>query len=877
MQVFTWRDVQTKIEKKRELWPASWNRVDVYNDEIVVNVCSSEHKKEEDQSVFKDIFGKFYDGENEDIEIEFDQTKLKITYEEGDKEERLQKAEAPLFKDIFIPNEEKLILPKLPGAAITAFHSYKGGVGRTLSLIALANGIAKKYGGEKKVLIVDSDLEAPGLTWMMKEQQGSAAISYLDILSLMHFHDMDGDLAEKIAGLVKKSILVIETDKLESEHYFLPVYREEEQLLDIFSSPERIISGQNNKYVVAEFLSMIGAALGVDLVLVDLRAGITEFSAPFLFDPRVRKFFVTSTSMQSVKGTRMLLKEIWQRTGKNLVDFKIILTMIPQEMEENTIRRIEDGLMEVIESELASEDVAYLREDYLLRVRFDSPFISLGDFGQICDVLRGKKLLDIMEEAAGSMFEAEEDSDGNELTIKEVRETLLILHRIASEEITAEGSEELGMLATLPIREIVKDYQSEIPRIVVLGAKGSGKTYLYKQILGGKNWTEFTKSVGKADEEEICEALVLPLLSTVNANNIRNLARECVENANKMLEKKCIDSNMLNINYNEIMSYMDEAHSLTEWKQKWIETIVRTVGGRFEDLEAMDTYLKSQGKKVLFLVDGLEDLFMDAQARKDVSWKLAVRALCQNVVNELNSLKHGNIGIIIFARKDLASEAIEINFEQFRNQYFRYELRWTPTEALRLAAWIAARANHRFSEGIDILKSNREALEERLELLWGKKLGKNHSKEAFSSRWIIASLSDFNGQLQARDIVRFLKFATANLPDTKLASPDRFIMPVEVRNAIPECSKEKLKEIKDEMKETYYILEKLIEMPDEQKRLPLSMSKLSLTGEEIAKLESQGYLVSVEKKYYLPEIIRYAFGFKYEKGARPKVLTLLSN
>lgn len=875
MQVFTWRDVETKIEKNRELWPASWNRVDVYNDEIVINVCRAKQDKEKDHSVFKDIFGKFYDSEYESIEIEFDQTNLKITYEDG--EECQQKAASPLFKDIFIPKEEKLILPQLPGTAITAFHSYKGGVGRTLSLIALANGIAKKYGGRKKVLIVDSDLEAPGLTWMLKEQQGSAAISYLDILSLMHFHDMNAGLAEKIAGLIKKSILVIETDKLETEHYFLPVYREEEQLLDIFSSPEKIISGQNNKYVIAEFLSMIGAALGVDLVVVDLRAGITEFSAPFLFDPRVRKFFVTSTSMQSVKGTRMLLKEIWQRTGKSLSDFKIMLTMIPTEMEEHTIRRKEDELMEVIESELSQEDIAFLRDDYLIRVRFDSPFISLGDFQQICSVLRGKKLLDIMEEAADSIFAAEQESDDNELTLKEVRETLLNLHRIASKEITAEGTEELSMLATLPIREIVKDYQSEIPKIVVLGAKGSGKTYLYKQILGGKNWTEFTKSVEKTEEEEICEALVLPLLSTVNWNHIRGLAQECVENANKILGKEEIDSNILNTNYNEIMSYMEEVHSLTEWKRKWTEMIVRTAGGSFEDLEDMDNALENREKKVLFLVDGLEDLFMDAQAQKDENWKLAVRALCQNVVNELNSLKYGNIGIIIFARKDLASEAIEINFEQFRNQYFRYELKWTPTEALRLALWIAARANYRFSENIDILKSNREALEERLELLWGKKLGKNHSKEAFSSRWIIASLSDFNGQLQARDIVRFLKFATENLPDTKVSNPDRFIMPIEVRNAIPECSKEKLKEIKDEMKEVYRILEKLIEMPEEQKRLPLSMAKLSLTGEEIAKLENQGYLVSVEKKYYLPEIIRYAFGFKYEKGARPKVLSLLSN
>ena len=136
-------------------------------------------------------------------------------------------------------------------------------------------------------------------------------------------------------------------------------------MLDIFSSPEKIIANQNNKYIISEFLSMIGAALKADIVLVDLRAGVTEFSAPFLFDPRVQKYFVTSTSMQSIKGTQMLLEEIQKKTSGNLWESKILLTMIPPEMEENTIRQIEDELLETIEREIDSKDMTILREDYL--------------------------------------------------------------------------------------------------------------------------------------------------------------------------------------------------------------------------------------------------------------------------------------------------------------------------------------------------------------------------------------------------------------------------------------------------------------------------------------------------------------------------------
>ena len=38
MHLFTWYDVELDLKRNRELWPKSWNRVDVYNNEIVINV-----------------------------------------------------------------------------------------------------------------------------------------------------------------------------------------------------------------------------------------------------------------------------------------------------------------------------------------------------------------------------------------------------------------------------------------------------------------------------------------------------------------------------------------------------------------------------------------------------------------------------------------------------------------------------------------------------------------------------------------------------------------------------------------------------------------------------------------------------------------------
>ena len=84
-----------------------------------------------------------------------------------------------------------------------------------------------------------------------------------------------------------------------------------------------------------------------------------------------------------------------------------------------------------------------------------------------------------------------------------------------------------------------------------------------------------------------------------------------------------------------------------------------------------------------------------------------------------------------------------------------------------------------------------------MQKLWGIKLGKASSSEAYSSRWILAALSDFNGQLQARDMVRFLQYAAAKAGNPSYG--DRYIMPAEIKNAVPECSRKKIEEIKQEI------------------------------------------------------------------------------
>ena len=60
-----------------------------------------------------------------------------------------------------------------------------------------------------------------------------------------------------------------------------------------------------------------------------------------------------------------------------------------------------------------------------------------------------------------------------------------------------------------------------------------------------------------------------------------------------------------------------------------------------------------------------------------------------------------------------------------------------------------------------------------------------------------------------------------------------------------------------------------------KKKLPMNAEDGIMTAMEEKLMIQAGYLIRDGEKMYLPEIIRHALGFRYEKGARPRVLSLL--
>ena len=865
---FTWHDIEDIFEENRNTWPKTWVDVQVYSDSVEI-YQNGDEPQVSDIQYLKEIFGRNYSTENNTLRIDFTGIYLEVTFLYDDSQ-KVEKKYVPLFRDIYFQKCENTD-SDFDGVKMIAFHSYKGGVGRTLSLTAFLRQCTEKY-PDKKILVLDADVEAPGLTWMA--EAGYRRISYLDILSIMNYEQITDQMLEKLCDLVKTSTVSVSTDQKIIDQYFIPVYREKEQNMNVGSKPEQVLMTQENKFYITETIAKMAGKLGVNLVLIDLRAGITEYSAPFLFDPRVIKYYVTSTSLQSVKGTNQILEQVYKKTNADFLKSRIVLTMIPETMKTEEIQEIESQIVEEVESGADTDNATFLRDEYFMELGFDKTFVRTTDFNSLCEKLKGSELASLMDKQMKSLFMDEQKDETIFADEGKAREILKRIYEISYAETTAEGTSSANMLVTSSIKEMVKNFKMELPRIVVLGAKGSGKTYIYKQLLQAKTWESFIEQTGTSLDVEH-ETIIIPLLASINTRNMQPLIVDCMKYADQKLPEMRLKKNVDTINYNMLMGLLESSEmSRMEWVKQWFDLIIGMFLEYYKDISELDEALQRSGKRIIFIVDGLEDVCADSQTEKNDRWKNLLKALCQNVVNDLQRLDHGNIGMVVFARKDMINNAIDTNMEQFRSMYYNYELNWTQTEALRLALWIASKAYPDLTDGIDVLNATRSVLTEKLTTLWGLKLGKRDSREAFSDRWILAALSDFTGQLQARDIVRFLRYSTEGYGEAKLIYKDRLIMPVEIRNAIGSCAADKYKEIKAEMRNIYEILEKFEKM-EGVKTLPLTLDKIQLTGDEISKLEAQGYLKISDEKYYLPEIIRLPLGFTYERGARPKVLSLL--
>lgn len=861
MRYYTWKDIERELLVQRKGWEDTFDNIEVYPDELIV-YCSKEKDDSEIIQKLYELFPKNTDRNDKSILLEGNKQVMKITIEFED-EGRNNKI-IPLFEKVIYsrsayPEEQLKPLP----CPVVAFHSYKGGVGRTLSLLAFAKAWSEMQ-GEKKLLIIDSDIEAPGLSWLQGKIDENG-FSYLDLLTMLQDSQDIESVVEFATEQIRNSVISVETNQQTVEHFFLPTLRYDEQLFDIYASPSSVIKGKDRQYILAEVLSQIADRLGVNMTLVDMRAGISEYSAPLLFDPRVKKYIVTSTSEQSVIGTKKLL----QYMGRGLAITEdanlptVFLGMIPPSI---SLKEKNDIITEIVECFKTNEKEEQLLDNLVVELPFASELIHLTDLQQILTQIEGRDMYKEIKKVVQSYLDDPIENDN--INFDEYRnKALQEICTFANKQITAESNHAVQILLTAPIKNLCLKYADGIPTVVVRGAKGAGKTFLYRQFIEKQNWFAFSNEINHRNNKE--NGYFIPAFAPKNITEFTKLFGECIATVNTEIESAQVSASVYLDNSQKLEKQMTE---ITDWRDFWEKLLASSVNKNWGSFDEVSDNLRKEDKKAVFLIDGLEEILRNVSG--DLNQQKAVQTLCQDIVN-IMAAKYDNLGIVIFLRSDMAQNAITVNYEQFKQANGYAELKWTSDEALKLVVWVVSQAVKDFYEAKGpIENASKEVIDLHLEKLWGQKLGKNGSNEAYSSRWILAALSDFNGQLQARDIIRFLKYAAVS-NGKKASYEDRILMPAEIRHAVSICSTEKIDEIKMEYAFLKPIFEKLEKLPAEQKVLPLDLNENVLSRTEEKLMMQEGYLIRDGEKLYLPEIVRHALGFHYARGARPKVLSLL--
>lgn len=210
------------------------------------------------------------------------------------------------------------------------FYSYKGGVGRSLTLSNIAMRLADLG---KKVCIIDFDLEAPGLHLKFNDYIDQSTIKKGIVEFISEYQEI-GFIPNKISeysikldysGTLKGSINLVPAGSIHNEYYW-------KNLSSI--NWKELFYSENSEGIslLLHLKELIKKDLNPDFILIDSRTGITDISGiamTLLSDSVVT---LAANNEENISGTAKVIKSLLNKennlTGNNLKVY-FVLSRIP--------------------------------------------------------------------------------------------------------------------------------------------------------------------------------------------------------------------------------------------------------------------------------------------------------------------------------------------------------------------------------------------------------------------------------------------------------------------------------------------------------------------------------------------------------------------
>jgi cellulose biosynthesis protein BcsQ len=858
--LYTWIDVQAALQASVSAWPDALFSARAYWDSVVI-----EHEADQGEAVsgwLAEFFGPRWVGQAATRRIRLEsqpeapERSLAVSFEAAEKPAPVGVA----LRTFHQPDTAMRRTPARPPSdqlspPIFAWHSFKGGVGRTTTALQFAQLLSKRGA---KVMLVDMDFEAPGITWMTAESRlPTPPIAMSDVLALIH--STPPDKIPETIGLIAHRL----RDSVVDGFVILPAMRGSQREPDI--RPEHLESPSIEP--LADILSRIGAAVGVSHVIADLRAGRSELAASLLLDRRVARVLVTTPAGQSVKGIAQMLQDMSESLpaattdpGITVIVSKLVApgSMAFDSVKATLTRSAEALLEEHVDAPFPVRFTAALHDENLLSLPLDwVDATSRLDAATVLDVSDLPVDLTFARWAAEAMPVvgtpqtpvAATDPAPDRTPPADIDDLRRRLAAFAKPLVLAEASTGKAFLDAQFLTRLVQAHRSRLPLVVVVGTKGSGKTFTFLRMVGHETWKGFAEaSAGYAD----FDGRVLPVAWP---KNLPPTALHLIDRALGAADR----ANAVAI---ELGSALDEARTtmrtVSDWRNWWIAHLARRAG--FDTLEEMSR-ATARTTPPLFVIDGLEDLLPSVHS--DLVEQSCLRALLQEVPAWLKA--SGSLaGLIVFTRSDYVRAAIPQNTEHFRAIHKPFDLWWDRSEALRLVDWIAREA-----KVIDPNLTRADALLR----IWGRKVGEDASRESVTDVWVMDALCTRSAEVQevqARDLVRLV--AKAAELSIGQGWQDRLLAPQAIRDALPSVGRSKIVDIAEEFPPLGRALERMRALT--ALRVPFTRADL-MTDEDrlaLAELENAGIAWRDRDEIWLVSLYRRGLGMQLQPRRRERVL-----
>jgi cellulose biosynthesis protein BcsQ len=716
-----------------------------------------------------------------------------------------------------IAPQRELSLPRT-----VTFYSFKGGVGRTTALTHVAWILAMRG---RKVVAVDLDLEAPGLStaFNLQPQPKYGIVDYFYERSYLPEGIKPNISITEIFGEVripnaKGRLFVVPAGCLSLDYI--------SKVDDLHANT--IIDGDQNLWTV--FKREIYEQLKPDVILIDSRTGINQWGALSLIQAADEAIIFLFPNEQNKQGIELLLRSL--NTLKNL-SINFVFSPVPDVSKLDKVNEIYKYFLDEIkiatdeEFEIDDNDPLELPEP--LVIPYLQP-IALADNYPV------RALLDYYNKIVNLIDEETDEIDRtNILTNSETR--WKIIKSLQFPEVNAADTDQKQDFTLLFQR--TNDFEKFLDHATCLirGRKGTGKTALYwlflkyksdaqKLARGRLDNTVFLSAHGRYQESRptrgqfqfIHENLQQQggtweafwrayLLLRCHQENLCNFPKN--RKGEKFSELKNIINNLpkgkWQFEYNQVLLELSTNSILSEIVNDTINIIIHE--------EA-----KNKSQKIWFLYDDLDEDFPEAgEVRQS-----ALSGLFQ-LVQSCDANRLTEIRFKIFLREDIWNRLIFDNKSHFTGRDII--LQWTRVDFLRLALRQSIQSPdfkdlvNRFSpiaeDAID--QTTEDAIDKALELLWGSRRRRG-DKAKYLSRWVYERLTDSSGTTFPRSLSILLTGAKEQelsyQGKSSIQTPtDRLLRSKSLEMGLKKASEKRCDEIKEEYRHLTKFFDSLKQKP----------------------------------------------------------------